>query len=499
MATAAGKTRCAICEKEKAILKCGGCGEDFCYNHFGNHRQQLSTRLEDIELNRDIFRQALSECIGEMEKHPLMQQIDQWERDSVEKIRQTAKETRDILHRHMSANVNRIEVMLNNLTDQLRQSREDNNFFETDLHRWMEQLSKFNEELEKPSGISFHQDTKALVTKLRIEIKTGECDDIVSMRRFSFMVESPSVFASGRSLRWMENGIVVAGGNGAGSGFNQLSSPMGMCIDNDDQTIYVADRSNHRIVEWKRGATYGIVVAGGNGSGNRTDQLNQPNDVILDKKTDSLIISDRQNRRIVRWHRQNNTDGQIMISNIDCSRLAFDRHGYLYVSDPQNHVVQRWKTGNGTPTVVAGSNEKGDRLNHLHTPTFIAVDNDQAVYVSDWGNHRIMKWLKNAKEGIVVAGRKDEKNSLAQLSGPQGILVDQLGTILIADFSNHRIVRWKKEDTQGAVLVGGNGAGESLNQLNYPQGLLLDRQGNLYVVDQSNNRVLKFPVRSNSN
>ena len=46
-----------------------------------------------------------------------------------------------------------------------------------------------------------------------------------------------------------------------------------MFID-DDQTIYVAEWGNHRIVEWKSGATNGQVVAGGNGQGNRNDQLN---------------------------------------------------------------------------------------------------------------------------------------------------------------------------------------------------------------------------------
>ncbi|CAF4853509.1 unnamed protein product, partial [Rotaria sp. Silwood2] len=41
-----------------------------------------------------------------------------------------------------------------------------------------------------------------------------------------------------------------AGGNGKGNGINQLSNPWGLYVD-DDQTIYVADGWNHRIVEWK--------------------------------------------------------------------------------------------------------------------------------------------------------------------------------------------------------------------------------------------------------
>ncbi|CAF4769091.1 unnamed protein product, partial [Rotaria sp. Silwood2] len=53
--------------------------------------------------------------------------------------------------------------------------------------------------------------------------------------------------------RWQQNGLTVAGGNGYGNGINQLSNPYGLHVD-DDQTIYVADWLNHRIVEWKWGA-----------------------------------------------------------------------------------------------------------------------------------------------------------------------------------------------------------------------------------------------------
>ncbi|CAF4386747.1 unnamed protein product, partial [Rotaria sordida] len=46
------------------------------------------------------------------------------------------------------------------------------------------------------------------------------------------------------------------------------------------------------------GDTNGQVVAGGNGEGNRLDQLDRPTDVLIDKETDSLIICDLANRRV---------------------------------------------------------------------------------------------------------------------------------------------------------------------------------------------------------
>jgi sugar lactone lactonase YvrE len=274
---------------------------------------------------------------------------------------------------------------------------------------------------------------------------------------------------------------------------NQLCSPYGVYVD-DDQTIYVADSSNHRIVEWKNGATSGQVVAGGNGQGNQKNQLNNPINVIVNKRNDYLIISDYGNKRIVRWPRRNGTSGETIISNVNCWGLSMDNDEFIYVSDINKHEVRRWKIGDRNGTLVAGGNGAGNRLDQLHYPYYIFVDQDQSVYVSDGNNHRVMKWTKGAKEGIVVTGDQGQGNGLAQLSNPRGMVVDQLGTVYVADYTNHRIIRWLKGARQGSVVVGGNGSGEKANQFNSPMGLSFDRQNNLYVADYSNNRIQKFEI-----
>ncbi|CAF5026215.1 unnamed protein product, partial [Rotaria sp. Silwood1] len=295
------------------------------------------------------------------------------------------------------------------------------------------------------------------------------------------------------NTKWSQNGITVAGGNARGSETNQLYWPYGLYVD-DDQTIYVADHDNHRIVEWKSGATNGKVVAGGNGQGNGAHQLNYPRDVIIDKESDSLIISDYVNRRVVRWPRRNGTRGETIISNIACWGLTMDDNGFLYVVDVEKHEVRRYKIGDTKGTVVAGGNGQGSRLYQLSYPRYVFVDRDHSVYVSVCENHRVMKWKEGAKQGIVVAGGKGEGNRLTQLHEPEGLVVDQLGTVYVTDSWNHRIMRWPKGATQGSVIVGGNGYGAKSNQLASPTGLSFDRHGNLYVVDYGNERVQKFNI-----
>ncbi|CAF1135485.1 unnamed protein product [Rotaria sp. Silwood1] len=295
------------------------------------------------------------------------------------------------------------------------------------------------------------------------------------------------------NTRWQENGLTVAGGNGPGSLLNQLLYPWGLYVD-DDETIYVADYTNHRIMKWERNATSGQVVAGGNGQGNGTRQLNYPYDVIVDKERDRLIICDSLNRRVVGWPRLNGKSGETIISDIDCWGLTMDEHGSLYVVDHERHEVRLYKIGDTKGTVVAGRNRDIYLLNHLSEPRYVFVDQDYSVYVSEWGNNRVTKWVEGKESGIAVAGDVGSGNGLRQLSAPKGVVVDQSDTVYVADDENDRIMRWPKGATEGSVIIGGKSRGGESNQLNGPIGLSFDRYGNLYVVDSGNHRVQKFKI-----
>ena len=242
------------------------------------------------------------------------------------------------------------------------------------------------------------------------------------------------------NARWSQNGVTVAGGNGYGNILNQLYYPWGLDIDDDNQSIVIADWGNDRIVEWRIGASHGKVIAGGRGQGNRLDQLNYPSDVLIDKETNSLFIADLGNERVLRWSRcQETTQGEMIIDNIGCWGLATDHQRYLYVSDFRKHEVQRYTIGDKNGIIVAGGNGQGNQLNQLNFPTYLFVDEEQAVYVSDWYNDRVMKWNKGAKEGMVVAGEQGQGSALTQLSYRRGLFVDTSDTICVVDARNDSV------------------------------------------------------------
>lgn len=291
--------------------------------------------------------------------------------------------------------------------------------------------------------------------------------------------------------QWVQNGLPVAGNNGASNDLDKLSHPYDSYIDYD-QTMYIADYGNHRIMKWKPGTTSGQIVAGGNGSGSGLKQLSNPTNVLVDKENNALIICDRTNKRVLRWPCENDGNVEILILNIDCYGLAMDNNRHLYVSDRSKHEVRRRSLKDGTEIVVAGGNGKGHRLDQLDGPTFIFVDREHSVYVSDSENHRVVKWTASAREGVVVAGGQGRGSRLTQFFNPGGVVVDQSGAVYVADYKNDRIVRWIKDATTGAIIVGGNGVGSTGNKFNGPWGLTFDRQNSIYVVDYWNHRVQKF-------
>jgi hypothetical protein len=170
MATATPTNLCFTCGKVIGRVKCEGCSKIFCVNDFEGHQQELSKQLEEVEVTRDLFRQSLTEKITDSRKHPLIEQIDKWENKSINKVRQTAEEVRQILIKNIAELNTKLEDRLSKLTNQLRQSREAKDFFETELNQWRGELTQMKNELIKPSTITIRQGPAPLVAIINVEI-----------------------------------------------------------------------------------------------------------------------------------------------------------------------------------------------------------------------------------------------------------------------------------------------------------------------------------------
>ncbi|CAF3472615.1 unnamed protein product [Rotaria sp. Silwood1] len=289
------KTSCVKCKKVKNTIKCSGCSQDFCFDHIVEHRNELNEQFDQCEDQFNEIKIKIEAQKIEPQNNELMKQIDIWEIESIEKIRQIANEIRYELSSYIIDFTLDLDLKMKQLTEELIQCRKENDFSDLEIQRFNEELKQLKDILNNSTDFIIEQDSTTFINKIRLT--------------------------------------------------NQ----------EDDRTILIADGMNHRIVEWRCDATTGQVVAGGNSQGNRMDQLNTPSDVIVDKKTDSVIICDSGNRRIMQWPRRNGTSGNVILSNIDCRGLAMDDQRFLYVSDYKKHVVKRYQMGKTKGTVVAGS------------------------------------------------------------------------------------------------------------------------------------------------
>ncbi|CAF3297867.1 unnamed protein product [Rotaria sp. Silwood2] len=294
---------------------------------------------------------------------------------------------------------------------------------------------------------------------------------------------------------WRSNAHTVVGDCHSGSTVDRLRSPQGITIS-ENQSLLIADSSNHRIMKYN--LRTGVIqrIAGKNMEGYGPDLLAKPSNVICHPQTKSFIICDSHNRQVLQWFPRSTRCARTLIENIACFGVGTDIRGDLYISDTEQHEVRRYRMGAKHGKVVAGGNGQGSRLKQLNHPTYICIGDDYSVYVSDSWNNRVMEWKRNAKEGIIVAGGQGRGKNQRQLDYPAGVLVDQLGTIYVADHWNHRIMRWRKNEEPDIIAGDRFRPGDDAHQLTCPESLAFDHEGNLYVADSNNHRIQRFRIKT---
>lgn len=163
-------------------------------------------------------------------------------------------------------------------------------------------------------------------------------------------------------IYWNPIGETYAGNGTAGSALNQLNTPMGIFLDSND-TLYITDNTNCRVVSYLKNANSGTIVAGSGVCGGALTRLS----------------------------------GNVRYVHVDAN-------GSIYVADYSNSRVVRWTKGSNVSVIVAGNGTSGSTLNQVNYPYGLWVDSNSNVYVAELNNQRVTKWTPGATAGVVVAG-----------------------------------------------------------------------------------------------
>ncbi|CAF4191031.1 unnamed protein product, partial [Adineta steineri] len=126
MTIASNKTLCFICNEEKITHPCKGCSKEFCFKDLAEHKQILNDELDHIVSEYNEFEKTIDEQKQNPSNHLLMKKIDQWEINSIEKIKEKAQHWREVVLEYSPTLINDIEKKFNDLTEQIKQIREEN-------------------------------------------------------------------------------------------------------------------------------------------------------------------------------------------------------------------------------------------------------------------------------------------------------------------------------------------------------------------------------------
>lgn len=102
--------------------------------------------------------------------HSPIEQVNQWEEDSVERIKQTAEECRQTLIKLINKFIIQLDNKLNDLAKQIKEIRQENEFNEMDLNYLKEKFTKLQEQLNKPRNISIIQQSTSFINKISVMI-----------------------------------------------------------------------------------------------------------------------------------------------------------------------------------------------------------------------------------------------------------------------------------------------------------------------------------------
>ncbi len=303
------------------------------------------------------------------------------------------------------------------------------------------------------------------------------------------------------SATWDPNGITVAGNGSSGRAGIQLSYPMDIGIDSQ-QNLIISDWGNYRLQKFFANGTIATAMAY-----LRVEKIfvDRSDNIYFTTVDDYVLRLTSTN-----WLSELAGDGSpgAWLNQFQQPLgLYVDQSGTIYVADSSNNRVMKWPVGATQGIAVAGGNGQGNAANQLDFPMCVFVDEVNeigALYICDMYNNRIQKWLPGAVNGTTVIGGYTNLSQLVVIQ-PQALILDPTTRIMFILDSNNRIMKWLPSATQGIVIAGGIPASASNyystnqpNQLNNPQGMKFDSQWNLYVADYNNHRIQKFMFNQSS-
>jgi len=163
------KKCCIKCDGEKSrggLFTCDGCQQMFCAQHVSEHRQELNIQLGNAMQEHDLIQQ---ESNGLVSDQSVLEKINIWEKESIEKIKETAEVARADFYRCQQSAQDRFKKNCNEFGENLRVARRTDDFSELDLTQWNQILINFKTQLESMTKFNIIEDRQSYITLIKIQ------------------------------------------------------------------------------------------------------------------------------------------------------------------------------------------------------------------------------------------------------------------------------------------------------------------------------------------
>jgi hypothetical protein len=111
--------------------------------------------MDSIGQNYDLFRRDLAE---KSKEHPFVARINTWEQESITKIQKAAETARTELQKVLDNIKSDLESSVAKTVEEIKVSRDSNDFTENEFQRWIIQLNELRQAFESPCNVSIEND-----------------------------------------------------------------------------------------------------------------------------------------------------------------------------------------------------------------------------------------------------------------------------------------------------------------------------------------------------
>ncbi|CAF0823704.1 unnamed protein product [Didymodactylos carnosus] len=166
----ASEQLCSKCSKANATSICIGCKQIFCPEDSISHRQDLSNEFDAVINKHDLLHQQFEKQDNDATTHPIMDKVNQWEKETIAKIKQEAHKAHYELQQLFTRCNEELGQKLRRITKELCTAKDKQDYLETHLCKWLDALEALQNELTTPSDFKVHIKAMSInVTLMPIE------------------------------------------------------------------------------------------------------------------------------------------------------------------------------------------------------------------------------------------------------------------------------------------------------------------------------------------